>query len=470
MSGNDGTKRGLVAASTALLVVVGLLAAFGASASAAPVHTDSAATTAWAYGGGNSASGSLTLGKLSASWNVSVDVVVIFHATPTVANTTELEEQRTLGVSVQVSLSEPNASLNYHYHAVEVDTAYANVSNDSTVYVGGAPVAALGIDNASYHGTATLAESLVATAPGKMLSAYLNVSADAKANVAFSPSLGVVPLDLTGVSSWNSSANATPSASWNFSYNYAFHGWNNTTASGHHVRGGNWTASGPVALHGEVVTFGVPTFRDHTPRTAIVISVTGPATIYEGFLVVPHGFDIFGGGPQPYSHESMSTVAVSKDMLFVTTGRHLGVNSLSASEVTVGGTQGAAQPMIATPNAAAIPSAGMMGTSVVAQPESVSAAQSQANCIQNGCGSTPWFSGLLEAAVIGGVVAAVAGTVGVVEWRSYARRKNQARQLVGGYSEGLASGFPPAASVPPTPSPQAPTSGPTEIEGPNRQP
>jgi hypothetical protein len=469
MSGKAGTKRGLVATGAALMVVMGLLVGLGATASAAPVHAESGAKVAWAYGGTGSSNGSITIGSVSASWSASISADVILTATPTVANTTELEEQRTIGVTLKVSLSGPNGTLTYNYHATEADTAYANITNDSTVYVAGFAVPALGLDNSSFHGSATLAESLVATALGKTASAYLNASGTANAAVQFSPALGLIPLHLAGVDDWNSTAVVTSAADWNYSYNYAFHGWNNTTGAGGKARGGSLNASGPVSLNGQVVVLGLPHFRDHIVRIGILLTVSGPANLYEGFLLVPRGFDPFGGAHHVYSSDSMSNVTISGDLLFVNPGR-VAVTSLTASEVTIGGAKGA-QPMVSsTDRALALPSSSPVGTSVVEQPESVSAAQSQSHCIQTGCpGAGPWFSGLAAAAVIGGLIAAVVGTVGVVEWRSYARRKNQARQLVGGYSEGLTSGFPPAAALPPNSPAQTGPSGPSTIEGPGRQ-
>jgi hypothetical protein len=456
-----------VAGSAALMVVVGLLVAFAGSASAAPVAPAGSATVAWAYGGSNSSSGTVTIGHDTASWNVSVGVAVIFNATPTVANTTELEAQRTISVNIALSLSTSNSSLAYSFQALEVDTAYANITNASLVDAGGIMVPALGIDNSSFHGTASLSEALVAHTNGTTESAYLNVSAAGKAMIEFAPALGLIPLNLTGISTWNSTANATPAASWNVSYNYALHGVNNTTASGSATKNGSWDASGPIDLNGQVYSVGLPLFRDHAPRLAIVLVVHGPADIYDGFIIVPHGFDLFGGGPQAYGNDSLSNVSISSDVLFLNK-EHSRATSLTASELAVGGTKGSVPLLVSSRAASSAPAASNVGTTVVAQPESVSAAQSQSHCMQFGCSSAgPWFSGLVAAAVIGGLIAAVAGTVGVVEWRSYARRKNRTTQLVGGYSEGMVSGLPPTVAQPPAP-PQSPLSGPSDNEGPTR--
>ncbi|MGP8077681.1 MAG: hypothetical protein ACLQD8_08150 [Thermoplasmata archaeon] len=468
MSGKAGSKRRIVAAGTALMVVVGLLAAFAGTVSAAPVAPAGSATVAWAYGGQNASGGSEDLGHhVTATWSASVGVDVIFNATPTVANTTELEAQRTVGVTIQIVITTPNGSLAFNYKALETDTAYANITNASSVNVSGAMVPALGIDNSSFHGTASLAESLVAKFTQLTASAYLNVSASANAQVQFAPALGLVPLNLDGVTAWSSNATASPSANWNISYAYAFHGWNNTTATGQKYLAGSWVTSGPIYLNGQVFTLGLPAFRDHAPRVGILLTVSGPANIYDGFIVIPRGFDLFGGAPHDYSSESMSNVTISGEALYLNTG-HVRATSLTASKLTVGGADGKVPLVVAPKTPSAVPATSAIGGSVVAQPESVSAAQSQSNCLVHGCSSAaPWFSGLVAAALIGALIAAVVGTVGVVEWRSYARRKNRATQLVGGYGEGLTGGLPSAVVQPPAPAP--PVSGPSNNDGPARQ-
>ena len=60
------------------------------------------------------------------------------------------------------------------------------------------------------------------------------------------------------------------------------------------------------------------------------------------------------------------------------------------------------------------------------------------------------MAGSLLVALVGVAVALVVGTVGVIEWRSYARRRSQ-KGLVGGYGESWPNGVPPASAVtPPT--------------------
>jgi hypothetical protein len=469
MPSKNGTKQRIAAVGATVLMVAGLFLVFAGTSAAAPVSAAASGSVsagpAWAYGGTNTTSGTESIGPVNVSWTVTVGADVIFTATPTVANTTELHAQRTVGVSIALTVTGPKGTLTYNYKAVEADSAFANVTNASRVDVSGSMVPALGIDNASFHANASLTEAAVAKGTHASAGAYLNATAVAEAKVGFVPSLGVVPLNLTGVSSWNSTAEASPSAAWNVSFNYHLRGWNGTNASGAVTHNGSWKASGPVDLYGQVYAGELPRFHDHGDRLGIVIVVTGPADLYDGFIVVPHGFDPFGGAAQPYADHSMSDVAVSGETQFVTRG-HLGVRSFSAGEMRFGGASGAV-PLVAP--ATAQPIGNGVGGAVVEQPESVSTAQSQSHCLQFGCsGAAPWFSGLLAAAVIGGLIAAVAGAVGVVEWRSYARRKHRATQLVGGYGETLANGVPPAVANPPVPAPSAP-SGPSIESGPGRQ-
>ena len=86
---------------------------------------------------------------------------------------------------------------------------------------------------------------------------------------------------------------------------------------------------------------------------------------------------------------------------------------------------------------------------------SVAQANAEANCLTNGCGGAAATgpSGALLVALVGVAVAVVVGTIGVIEWRSYARRQSQ-KGLVGGYGESWPNGVPPAAALsPPTMNP-----------------
>jgi hypothetical protein len=463
MGANGRMQRTAIGISGALLVALFLSPVLAGSAVAAP--TPASATAQWAYGGQDSSNGNFVSGNGSVSWNATFGLVVIFTATATGAGITELEEQRTVMVAVSISGSSGNLSASYNLKAVETDTAYANVTNASTVYVLGVPVAALGVLNASIAAQASLTESAAVSVGSLQASASLDVAASAFGSVSFSPSLGLIPLNLTGVSAWNSTATANPAAAWNLSYGWQVHDLNGSVRSGTGGNNGSWNASGPVYLSGHAVSVGIPRFHDGRTRTGVVLALVGPADLYDGFIFVPHGFDLFGGAAQSFDTDSMGNATISGETVFVTEGA-VGPGSVSAAEATYGATYVAPTAFPGAPHAAVPAASSSPGTTVTAQPESVSSAQSQAACFQSGCASSaPWFSGLVAVAVIALAVGAVAGTAGVIEWRAYARRKSR-QQLVGGYGAQLnASNVPPGAAVPPTPeAPGNPPSGPEPIE------
>ena len=78
----------------------------------------------------------------------------------------------------------------------------------------------------------SIAESISKTIAGHTASASLNVLGIGQASTSFSPSLGLIPLNLTGIEMWNSSATASPAASWVVSYSWADQGFNGTTGFG----------------------------------------------------------------------------------------------------------------------------------------------------------------------------------------------------------------------------------------------
>jgi len=471
MATNARTKGWLAATGVALLVAALAVPALAGTASAASTLSAAGTTPSssqqWAYGGQGWSNGTETLGNATATWNASFGWSVVFTATNTSNTTVQLEEQRTVGVSVDVAYAGPHASAQYRLHAYEQDTAFANVTDAATVLVNGSAVPALGIDNASAAANASLVQSLVAQVGTSAYSEYVNVSGSAQASIQFAPALGLIPLNLTGVHSWTSSSVATPSAAWSIAYSWSAHVPNGT--AGHSgVANGSWMAMGPVTLTGYQVHV-TPPFHDHKSRTAIVLIVQGGADLYDGFILVPHGFDLFGGAAAPAVGVPMGGATIaSGETLFLTPGP-VSVTSLTAAEASFGTTTVGAPGMGPTgglvPAASGSPSPS--NSSVLAQPESVQAAQNEANCLVSGCGAgaAAGLGGMLVIVLVAAAVVVVVGTVGVVEWRSYARRKSQ-KGLVGGYGEGWPNGVPPAAASTFSEAPVAPSGAPAAPEEP----
>ena len=450
-----------------VLVALAVVPTLSGVASATPANSPATASGSvqWAYGGEGWSNNSLQIGNATATYDAAFGWTVIFTATNTSFGTVELEEQRTVGITISATWSGPIRQLTYNYHAQEVDTAFANLTNQSTVYENGAPAAALGLDNASVAIQGAISQSISETVSGNTRSASLAVNAAAQGSVAFSPSLGLIPLNLTGANSWNSSADASGAAAWNVSYSWSEQGYNGTVGSGSGSHAGNVSVSGPVTLQGFRV-HAVTSFPDHQVRTGVVLVVQGPFDVYDGFVFVPHAFDQFGGEAQPYASMSFGSAAIaSGETLFVSeTPAGLGVTAasttFSANDAAINAQAG---PLANSPTA----SGSSPGATVTGEPMTVPQAQAESNCLTSGCSAAASTSGgLLLVAVVGLVAVAIVATVGVVEWRAYARRRSQ-KGLVGGYGESWTNGVPPTGSVPGSAqAPAGPAQGPSAPQEP----
>ena len=461
-----GTKGWVATAGVALLMAFVALPALTGAASATPVASAVPAdsSTQWAYGGQGWFNGSLHSGLGNISWTSMYGWTVVFTVTPTAYGTWMIEEQRTVGMTISATYTGGAVTVTYNFHGAESDVGFANVTNQSVVYVGGQPVPALGIDNASASVNASIAESISKTVAGHTASASLNVLGVGQASTSFSPSLGLIPLNLSGVTMWNSTATGSPSASWTVSYSWSDQGFNGTTASGSGSRSGSLSGTGTVTLTGYKLHLdSPPAFRDHQSRTAVVLVIQGVFDNYDGFIWIPHDFDLFGTSTHDYDSVSMGSAGISAETLYVSSAPG-GIGVTAASSTFAG--NDASVNALATPVGQASPAASTSpaGT-VLAQPMSVSQANAEANCLRNGCGGAAAAGpiGGLFVALVGVAAAVVVGTVGVIEWRSYARRRSQ-KGLVGGYGESWPNGVPPAAAMSP------PTMGPSEGQNPSDGP
>ena len=465
-----------VAAGVAFLVAIAIVPALSGAASAAPVTTATSVTSpnSWAYGGEGWSNGSIQIGNTTINWTAMFGWTVIFTVTPTGTGIWMIEEQRTVGDDLKVTLTTPVRAIVYTYHGQQIDVGFANVTNSSVVYFDGMALPALGILNASGSVNNAINESISGTANGHTRSAYLNVTGSGKAAVSFSPSLGLIPLNLTGVSSWNSTATATPSASWTVAWTWAEQGYNGTVRSGSGQADGSLSANVTVTVHGYKIPVLHP-FTDGKSRVGIVLTVSGPFNCYDGFILIPHGLDLYGSSTQPYSALQFGSSSLTSENLYLSSGPN--GPAVTAADQSFGAAEsGIAAPTGSGSNPAAS-SPTSQGTTVDGQPISVSQAQSINHALTSSAfGSSPGTGSVaasssdvvLIALVVGVAAIAVVGTVGVIEWRSYARRKSKGG-LVGGYGEGWPNGVPPASAVPPSAParPEAP-SGPESVQDPNQ--
>jgi hypothetical protein len=469
MTKMGGTKSWVAAAGVALLLAFVVVPALSGAANATSVTSAAPAVTSnqWAYGGEGWSNYSGTLGNGTITWSASFGWTVVFTATATGAGVTLIEEQRTVGITIAATFVGPIRTIDYNYHGQEVDTAFANVTNQSTVYVNGSAVPALGILNASASIQGLINESISETVHGLTHSASLQVTGAAQSSVSFSPSLGLIPLNLSGVNEWNSSATASPSASWQIGWTWSDQGFNGTTGSGSGSRSGSLSGSGPVSLTGLKVTIVHP-FSDHKVRVGVLLIVQGPFDQYDGFILVPHDFDLFGGASHSYDSLGYGSAGISAQTLYLSSGAN--GPTVTAADATFGSNDQSVNAQ-ASPITGVAPAATQTpGANVYGQPMSVAQANSEAYGLTHtaSSASSP-ASGVLFIALIAGVIAVVVGTVGVIEWRSYARRRSQ-KQLVGGYGESWPNGVPPATALPPSPQgPAGPNQEPGPAEDPNRR-
>ncbi len=459
-----------IAVGVALLMTVAIVPALSGAGHAAPITT---ATTSpsdqWSYGGQGWSNGSLQFGNSTVNWTGVFGWTVTFTVTNVSVGVWTVEEQRTVGATFTLDVQTPSRTADYYYHAQEIDTAFANVTNASAVYVNGSAVPALGILNASATVSSLVEESATGTFDGHSRSAYLNVTGTAHADVSFSPSLGLIPLNLSGVNQWNSTSTATSSAAWTVDWAWSDEGFNGTVRSGSGAANGSLSGTATVSVFGSKVPVN-HVWSDGKARIGIALFVEGPFDLYDGFILVPHAFDFFGGAPQGFNSLSFASSSIASEDLYVSSGP--GGHAVTAATQTFGSTDSLVTAEAGPGASPAASGARSPGTTVMGEPISSSQAAAINRDITNsGSSSSPasgtTSSGLLVVGVAIAVIAVIVGTVGAIEWRSYARRRSKGG-VVGGSGENGPSGVPPAPASPPSgTAPPATPSGPGSTPEPN---
>lgn len=450
-------RNAIAALGLALLCAGGLSAVvLGAASAGAP--NPSQPPQQWAYGAEHwanvSANGSFGQYQVSAFFGWTL----VYTLTNTSNSTFTLEAQRTMALRYSASLCAPSCANPTHRAAVaidglETDTAFDNLTTGAYVFENGSAVGAIGLENAQSSGAASLRESLNGTRPINGVlesgSAQFSLNATADAQVSFATPLGLVPWAPSAGARWNASAAYTASGAYAVQF-----AWSVRTATGSINASGSGSPSGQVNASGTVQLAGADlgnlTLANGASATVIVLGwSTGAFTAEDGIVLLPTGFAVFGGGATPWAPHLLGAQSVLGQRL------DLSIDALhhrfraTAAASSYAGTDAVAPA--GGPGAGAVTPAATASdpgnpTLVQAQPMSVPSAQSTAACLATGCvgaggGSAPALRPLTELLVVGLVVAAVLGTVGVVEYRMWSRRRSRA-ELMGGY----ASQLPPATS------------------------
>jgi hypothetical protein len=455
-----GRTMRMLATIGVVAVMVLVIPVLAATASASPVVAGGATSSVsastsqqWAYGGQKWVNVSAQLGNATYQSHAFFGWQVVYTATNTSAGTVELEAQRTMGADLFAQYNGPRVSGNLSIQGHETETGFANLSANAQVYENGTAVSAVGLDNASAHGASNLTESFSLTTGGKTATGDLDVHGSSQSAVSFSPSFGLVPWNVTTGATWNSSATYTASGAWTLAYQWSLTGLLGNTANGSGNPNGNVTGTGSVSLLGD--DLGSVTLANGRTVPVIAIQITGPFDDVDGFILVPHGFEIFDAGTHAWAAGALGSEAVATDRLDLALDAPGHSVEVVASATSYSGTDTSLATSDSVTATTSMASASPSTAVVQGQPESVPTAQHDASCLQSVCGGANGAAGsILPLLVVGLVAVAVVGSVGVIEYRAWSRRKSGG-QLVGGYSQQVPSsqGLPPPPQGPMPPSP-----------------
>lgn len=472
----NNAKRWGIALGAALLVLLALPALSGPAAAApvAPAVTSASAgaSAQWAYGGQQSANVTISVNNATYKMSAFFGWDVIFTETNTSSTTVMVEAQRTMAAKLDASLCAPNCasptlSGSIGIHGWEQEAAFANFTLAGSVYVNGTPTTALGLINSSAYAKGALNESYSVSytnTTGVTLTASgaLKVTGHANAQIDFTPSLGLVPFNLTAGESWNSTANYTAQGMWAAVYSWTKTTFAGVTTSGSGTPSGNATGNGSVQLYGHDA--GTITLKNGVTVPVLEIALVGPFDDHDGFILVPHGSDLFDASAHAWDSASIGvqTVATTKVDFDAHARGHLGFTAAATSYASSTSTVSGATLLSTGASPAASPAVGPSPTDVQAQPESVPAAQQQSACYVGSCTGTAshGFTAILLIAVVAVAVAATVGAAYVIGGRRGPQAPRPPVTVPAG-AQGIAQ--PPSA---PTPARPSPPNGPETAEDP----
>ncbi|HEV2429441.1 MAG TPA: hypothetical protein VGV64_06330 [Thermoplasmata archaeon] len=422
----------------ALLVLLCLPSlAPSAAAGSVPSSSSPSGSASWAFGADRtvSASGTARDGVSTYSIQATFGWHTIVSQTNVSSNVSYLQANRTMGGTLSATYCRPNcqhpgAMATINERAWETELGFANFTTQGSVLEGGKPVPALAILNSSarLRGSLLETESVWAmTVHGRVTQqARLTVSTSAHATVTFQPALGLVPLNLSGASAWNSSATYSAQGAWNVSYAYTSTSFTGFTTSRSGSAPGNFSRPGGlVYLNGSVL--GAELLTGGLSTQAVSLQVAGPFSIWDGLLLVPAASDLYGAsGTAGWSSVATGTQSASTASVDVGARGTLGHLPVLASAVrfsSAATNNGTTAPSVGPSNALttdSVPFDGPAPTVIQGQPEGVSVAQSSAGCLIAAC-STPGAAGRLPMGTL--VVAAVVGLGAVIGGIAVARRQ-----------------------------------------------
>jgi hypothetical protein len=413
-----------------------------AGASAAPVATGASGTQQWAYGASEWQNTSLTFGNGSLSEKAHFAWAAIYTRTATSNTSHAWEVQQTeagdlFGQFCSSNCSNANSTRgNLSIQGWEQVATFFNTTSTATVLLNGSLVPAYGVTNESFAIAGNLTESAdwswvsLAGSP-ESTSTYFAVALTGTHQIQFTPALGILPQNVSVGDNWSANANYSASGAWDAAVTFAHTGVLGHTTVLRNNDGGNLTLSGSLTLWGADV--GTLTLRNGQVTQIIVLGTDGPFLLHDGVIFLPGVLDLFAvGGSHPWDSDAQGLATLRSDRVDVASNG--GALAIVSESTGVSGAASAIQPSgpsTVSPAASGGPSAEMQS-----QPEAVPVAEASASCMVGHCGGTTGASGLggsslLLAVVVGVAIAAVIGTFGVVEYRSWASRTHRSKSLVG---------------------------------------
>ncbi len=425
-------------------IVVAALMVFvvptGVAGAAPAAATGSSASIAWAYGAVNTITFSGTSHSgVPYTGNATYGYTVSIHQTNSTVTPHEFEltVARTMGASFAVEYRYPSCRAPT-YHAElsarvwETVNSTAYLIDNGNVYENGAPVPAFALLNASTLQVANESESTSSYLPltggmgGMMRAGYLGAEVTANAAVAFATPLGLFPTALSTSQSWNSTAPFRASVEATYDYLAA----HKVPAATGALRGNGTIpveGSGTVNLSGSYST-GNSIDLGGAHYSEVSLSLLGPFTLQEGFIVVPVASDLFQGANEPWSsnQSGAATAGMSFVDLRAAAADHFGLgasrwlyDSSSLEPTDAAPAPGGFTELAGTGAPDTAPA-----TVVQGEPQTGTQSQSTQTCLLTGagCPSSGSVPGLLHGLVgllaVGAVVvAALAVAVVVVERR-----------------------------------------------------
>lgn len=405
----------MVVLAVALSVVI-LWVPAGASAASPSAGPISATSEQWAFGGHASVSfsckdsGCFNDSAFHGSYSVSYYVgwVVIYTRTNLSTAQTMIEGQAALNASAHFAFSETvngsTEALSANLAGVETSSGFTNLTTGSVTLTSAANMTtwtspALAIMNAASLKAFNFSGSYSVQSPNGSGSANFDFGGHESSSIAFTPSLGIVPVDPQAGDVWNAVAPFSASGSWVSGYSISV-----GSALGGGASESNWTTdsvarTGVLGVNGTDV--GAITLFDKyaSPPKSVTAQIvyldfgSGPFTLSDGWLVVPSG--LYSGLFAGLGGSGGSTSSPSNETAYYQTGSgFVGAGIAGSASLPVG-----------------VTGSSPISLSLEAGPEPVGVAQQQYNAITSSGGSSggfPWiWFGVVVVIVVLALIAAV---------------------------------------------------------------